>query len=167
LRDIEAQRALWRCLADGRLAMVTSDDAAYAWEAKLYGRERFDLVPNGIPGIEPRFQLLYSEGVAKGRISLPRFVELVSTTPARLFGMSHKGALYPGMDADIVLLDPTVKWTMNGQTLHMATDWSAYEGIEITGKIQRVYARGELIIDGDTCVAEKGRGRYLHRRLEL
>ena len=167
LRDIEAQRALWRCLADGRLAMVTSDDAAYAWEAKLYGQDRFDLVPNGIPGIEPRFQLLYSEGVATGRISLPRFVELVSTTPARLFGLTQKGALYPGMDADIVLLDPTVKWTMNGQTLHMATDWSAYEGIEITGKIQRVYSRGELIVDGDMCVAEKGRGRYLHRRLEL
>ncbi|MEZ4708531.1 MAG: dihydropyrimidinase [Caldilineaceae bacterium] len=167
LRDGRAQDALWRCLADGRLAMVTSDDAAYAWKAKLYGRDRFDLVPNGIPGIEPRFQLLYSEGVAKGRISLPRFVELVATTPARLFGMTQKGTLYPGADADIVLLDPTVKWTMNQQTLHMATDWSAYEGIAITGKIQRVYSRGELIVDGDVCMAEKGRGRYLHRRLDI
>lgn len=131
------------------------------------GKDRFDLCPNGIPGIEPRFQLLYSEGVAKGRISLPRFVELVSTTPARLFGMTGKGSLAPGMDADVVLLDPTKKWMMGQETSHMATDWASYEEIEITGKIEKVLARGELIVDGDELVADKGRGRYLHRTLDF
>jgi dihydropyrimidinase len=168
LRDQANQDRLWAGLRDGRISMVTSDDAAYPWEAKLYGADRFDKCPNGIPGIEPRLNLLYSEGVAKGRLSLPRFVELISTTPAQLFGLApQKGSLTPGADADIVLFDPHAKWIMNQQTLHMATDWSAYEGIEITGKIVKVFSRGELIIDGDHCLAEKGRGRYLYRQLDL
>jgi dihydropyrimidinase len=168
LRDQENQDRLWAALRDGRVSMVTSDDAAYAWEAKLYGVDRFDKCPNGIPGIEPRLNLLYSEGVAKGRLSLPRFVEVIASTPAQLFGLApQKGSLLPGADADIVLFNPHAKWTMNQRTLHMATDWSAYEDIEITGRIVKVFSRGELIIDGDCCLAEKGRGRYLHRKLDL
>ncbi len=167
LRDQANQDRLWMAVADGRITMVTSDDAAYAWEAKLYGVDRFDLCPNGIPGIEPRLSLLYSEGVAKGRLSLPRFVEVVSSAPARLFGLApQKGTLLPGADADIVLLDPHARWTMNQQTLHMATDYAAYDGIEVTGKILKVFSRGELIIDEDECLAEKGRGRYLPRTFD-
>ena len=166
LRDEEAMETLWTGVADGRIRMVTSDDAAYSWEAKLYGKDRFDLCPNGIPGIENRFTLLYSEGVAGGRISLPRFVEIVSSEPARLFGLApRKGRLAPGSDADVVLLDPEARWVMGQETLHMATDWSAYEGVEVTGKIRKVFSRGELIIDGEECLGQPGRGRYLHRRL--
>jgi dihydropyrimidinase len=168
LRDGPNQDRLWAALRDGRISMVTSDDAAYLWETKLYGANRFDLVPNGIPGIEPRLNLLYSEGVAKGRISLPRLVEVISSIPAQLFGLTpQKGTLTPGADADIVLFDPHAKWTMKRETLHMATDYSAYEDIEIKGKIVKVYSRGELIIEEDRCLAEKGRGRYLHRQLDL
>jgi dihydropyrimidinase len=167
LRDQENQDQLWAALRDGRVAMVTSDDAAYSWEAKLCGRDRFDKVPNGLAGIEPRLSLVYSEGVAKGRISLQRFVEVVATTPALLFGLyPQKGSLLPGADADIVLFDPRARWIMGQDTLHMATEYSAYEDIEITGKIVEVYSRGELIIDGDQCLAEKGRGRYLFRKLD-
>ncbi len=167
LRNKRIQDRLWAGLRDGRISMVTSDDAAYSWEAKLYGTDRFDKCPNGIPGIEVRLPLLYSEGVAKGRISLPRLVELISTHPALLFGLSpQKGTLAPGADADIVLFDPKAKWTMDRETLHMAADWSAYENIPITGKIVKVFSRGDLIIDGDTCLAQKGRGRYLHRKLD-
>lgn len=167
LRDEAAKEALWQGVADGRIRMVTSDDAAYSWEAKLLGKDRFDLCPNGIPGIEPRFQVLYSEGVAKGRISLPRFVEIVASEPARLFGMApKKGSLQVGADADIVLLDPDTTWVMGQDSLHMATDWSAYEGMEITGKIRKVFSRGELIIDGEEWLGRPGRGRYLHRRLD-
>ena len=166
LRDQETQDHLWRGLRDGRLVQVTSDDAAYSWEATQLGKERFDLCPNGMPGVEPRFNLLYSEGVAQDRISLPRFVELVATNPARNFGMyPQKGTLLPGSDADIVLFDPSAKWTMGQATSHSCNDWHAYEGIEMTGKIQQVFSRGELIIDGENCLAEMGRGRYLHRRL--
>lgn len=166
LRDQANQDQLWRGVQDGRLVQVTSDDAAYTWEATQYGVERFDLCPNGMPGVEPRFNLLYSEGVAKGRISLPRFVELVATNPARLFGLfPQKGTLSPGADADIVLFDPHPKWTMGQATSHSNNDWHAYEGIQVSGKIRNVYSRGELIIDGEDCLAQKGRGRYLHRKL--
>ncbi len=168
LRDRDAVETLWGGVADGRIKMVSSDDAAYSWEAKLSGKERFDRCPNGIPGIEPRFPLLYSEGVAKGRISLPRFVEIISSEPARLFGLApRKGSLEPGADADIVLLDPEARWVMGQDTLHMATDWSAYEGIEVTGKIRMVFSRGELLIDGEECLGTPGRGKYLHRRLNV
>jgi dihydropyrimidinase len=166
LRDQETQDQLWRGLGDGRLVQVTSDDAAYSWEATQLGKERFDLCPNGMPGVEPRFSVLYSEGVAQDRISLPRFVELVATNPALNFGLyPKKGTLLPGSDADIVLFDPAARWTMGQATSHSPNDWHAYEDIEITGKIQQVFSRGELIIDGENCLAEMGRGRYLHRRL--
>jgi dihydropyrimidinase len=167
LRNQRIQDRLWTGIRDGRISMVTSDDAAYSWEAKLMGAERFDKCPNGIPGIEVRLPLLYSEGVAKGRISLPRFVELISTHPALLFGLApQKGTLAPGSDADIVLFDPKARWTMRRESLHMAADWSAYDDIPITGKVVKVFSRGDLIVDGDRCLAGKGRGRYLHRRLD-
>ena len=166
LRDQANQDRLWQATRDGRLVQVTSDDAAYSWEATQYGQDRFDLCPNGMPGVEPRFTILYSEGVARGRISLPRFVELISTNPARTFGMyPQKGTLLPGADADIVLFDPTIKWRMGQANSHSCNDWHAYEGIEVTGKIQKVFSRGELVIDGVVCLAESGRGRYIHRRL--
>lgn len=166
LRTRTIQERLWNGVSDGRIAMVTSDDAAYSWEAKMYGADRFDRCPNGIPGVETRLSILYSEGVAKGRMTLPRFVEIVSTAPATLFGMApRKGSITPGADADIVLLDPNERWTMSRETLHMAADWCAWDGIEITGRVVRVYSRGELVIDGGECLAEPGRGRYIHCRL--
>jgi dihydropyrimidinase len=164
LRDRSHQDRLWKGLRENIISMVTSDDAAYSWEAKLYGKDRFDLCPNGIPGVEPRLNLLYSEGVAKGRLTLSRWVELVSTAPAKFFGLApQKGSLNLGADADIVIFDPEEEWVMNRDSLHMAADWSAYEDLKVKGKIKKVFSRGELIIDGDRCLAKKGRGRYLHR----
>ena len=168
LRSASIQDALWSGLQDGNICQVSYDDSAFYWEAKILGKDRFDKFPNGLPGVETRLSVLYSEGVAKGRLSLPRFVELISTIPARLFGLApKKGSLSPGSDADIVLLDPNQKWIMNQDSLHMATDWSPFENAEMTGKIINVLSRGELIIDRDRCLAEKGRGRYLHRRLKV
>lgn len=167
LRKKSIQKNLWKGIADGRIAVVSSDDAAYSWEAKLMGKKRFDRCPNGIPGIEPRLNILYSEGVVKNRISFPRLVELTSANPAKLFGLwPRKGRIEAGADADIVLIDPQKKWIMSQKSLHMAADWSAYEGIKTTGKIEKVFSRGEMIIDGNKCFADKGRGKYLHRRLD-
>ena len=161
LRPAAIRDELWRGVADGRIALVSSDDAAYSWRAKLLGEARFDKCPNGIPGVEVRLPLLYSEGVAKGRITLERMVELVAAAPARVFGLApRKGALAPGADADIVLFDPKARWRMGLETLHMAADWSAYEGIEVTGRIVKVFSRGELIVDGERFYGAKGAGRF-------
>lgn len=167
LRDVHTRDALWTGVREGAVSMVSSDDAAFSWEAKLQGRERFDRCPNGIPGIEVRLPLMFSEGVVHKRLSLPRMVEAVSTIPARLFGLyPRKGIIAQGSDADIVILDPEARWTMGRESLHMATDWAAFEGIEVTGRITHVLSRGELIIDGGVCLAEQGRGRFLPRKLE-
>lgn len=160
------QEKLWKHINMGVISMVTSDDAAFSWEAKLHGKDRFDKCPNGIPGIEPRLSILFSEGVNKGKISLRQFVDIVATNPAKIFGLApQKGSINPGSDADIVLLDPKEEWIMNKESLHMNTNWSAYEDIQVTGKIKKVFSNGELIIDGEECLAEKGRGKYLYRKL--
>jgi dihydropyrimidinase len=164
LRTAVDREALWRGVADGRLDLVSSDDAAYAWSAKLMGASRFDKCPNGIPGIEARLPLLYSEGVSRGRIGLERLAEVTAAAPARIFGLApRKGAVVPGADADLVLLDPRARWTMGRETLHMAADWSAYEGLEVTGRIVKVFSRGELIVDGERFLARPGRGEFLAR----
>jgi dihydropyrimidinase len=166
LRSRAVRERLWAALPYGPIAQVSSDDAAYSWEAKLMGRDRFDRCPNGIPGVEVRVPLLFSEGVSKGRISLGRFVDLIAGAPSRLFGLApRKGSLTPGADADIVLFDPQEEWTMGRRTLHMAADWSAYEGIRVTGRVKTVFSRGEMIINNGLCLAEKGRGRFVFRRL--
>ncbi len=144
-----------------------SSQFTFSLESKSAGAENFDLCPEGMPGIEPRLTILYSEGVAKGRLSLPRLVELTSTAPACLFGMApQKGSLNPGADADIVLFDPAVQWTMNNNTLHMASDYAAYDNLAVTGKVVKVFSRGELIIDGEACVGEKGRGKFIKCKLD-
>jgi dihydropyrimidinase len=166
LREQAHQDKLWQGIRDKVISLVTSDDAAYSWEAKLMGKDRFDLCPNGIPGIEPRLNLLYSHGVAGGKITVTRFVDLISTAPAVFFGLyPGKGNLAPGADADIVLFDPREEWVMNRESLHMAADWTAYDNLKITGRIKKVFSRGELIMDEGKCVASRGRGRYLFRQL--
>jgi dihydropyrimidinase len=167
IRDKATQDALWEGIADGRISTVATDDCAFSLESKAAGAEDFDRCPEGMPGIEPRLTVLYSEGVAKGRLTLSRWVELISSAPARLFGLyPSKGSLAPGADADIVLFDPAREWTMNKDTLHMASDYAAYDNIDVTGKVVQVFSRGELIIDGEECLAEKGRGRFVACRLD-
>lgn len=166
LRSSVQKEKMWTGLREGIVSLVSSDDAAYSWSAKLMGKDRFDRCPNGIPGVEVRFSLLFSEGVIKRQIPVTRFVQWVSTNPAKFFGMyPRKGTISAGTDADIVLFDPNKKWMMNQETLHMAADWTAYGDIPVTGKISKVFSRGEMIIDEDRCLARPGRGKYLHRTL--
>jgi len=162
LRDEATQSALWDGLIDGSISTVATDDCAFSLAAKEAGSESFDLCPEGMPGIEPRLTLMYSEGVAKGRITLQQLVALTATSPATLFGLApKKGSLTPGSDADIVLFDPSIRWTMGQETLHMASDYSAYEGVEVTGKVVKVFSRGELIVDGEEFLATPGRGSFV------
>ena len=162
LRDEATQAALWEGLIDGSISTVATDDCAFSLAAKESGANNFDLCPEGMPGIEPRLPGMYSEGVAKGRVSLQRLVELTSAAPASLFGLAHKkGTIAPGFDADIVLFDPSARWTMGQDTLHMASDYTAYEGVEVMGKVVKVFSHGELIVDGEQFLGTPGRGRFV------
>jgi dihydropyrimidinase len=134
-------------------------------EQKELGLGDFSKIPNGIGSVEHRMDTIY-QGVADHRLQLERWVELTATTPARMFGLyPKKGVIAPGSDADIVVYDPKAKQTLGVAAHHMNIDHSAYEGIEIDGKVDMVISRGTVIIEGDQYVGRKGHGRYLKRGL--
>ena len=129
------------------------------------GKNDFSKIPNGHPAIENRMELLYSEGVEKGKITLNKYVEVTSTNAAKIFGMyPRKGTLSPGSDADIVIFDPGEKHVLSAATHHMNVDYSAYEGWEVTGKVKTVLLRGKVVIDNNECTAEKGYGKFIKRK---
>ena len=168
LRTQDDIDALWRASRVGPIEVISSDDAGLpSADRTRLSEGRFDKVPNGMPGVEPRLTLLYTEGVRKGRISLPRLVSLTATNPARLFGLApQKGSLTPGSDADIVLFDPDIKWVMSAETLHMNTDFCPFEGREVFGKPKTVLCRGEVVVRDFELVGSPGHGRRVVRRLE-
>ena len=128
------------------------------------GEGDFSKIPNGAPGIETRMSLVYDGGVRTGRISLNRFVELTSTSPARIFGLfPRKGTIAPGSDADIVVFDPDRKMRLSVKTLHMRVDYNPYEGREVTGVAETVISRGRVIVDGGRFTGRSGAGSFLKR----
>ena len=128
------------------------------------GKDDFSKIPKGHPAIENRMELLYSEGVNKGKITLNKYVEVTSTNPAKIFGMyPQKGSLGVGSDADIVIFDPNEKHTISAKTHHMNVDYSGYEGWELTGKVKTVLLRGKIAIDNNECLLEKGYGKFIKR----
>ena len=155
---------LWRGLRTDDLSVVSTDHCSFCFkEQKELGIGDFSKIPNGIPGVETRVDLTY-QGVLAGEISLSRWVEINATTPARMFGLyPRKGVLAPGSDADIVVYDPAAKQTISAATHHMNVDYSAYEGREITGRVDTVLSRGELVIEAGRYVGRKGHGRFLTR----
>jgi dihydropyrimidinase len=129
------------------------------------GKDDFSKIPNGHPAIEHRMELLFSEGVAKGRIDLSRFVEVNSVNAAKIFGMyPRKGSLSVGADADVVLFDPTEKHIISAKTHHMNVDYSAYEGVEVTGKVKTVLLRGKVVVHQNQDLTQKGYGKYIARK---
>jgi dihydropyrimidinase len=133
---------------------------------KDMGLGNFSKIPNGIGGVEHRMDLLY-QGVVDKKISLERWVEVTSTTPARMFGMyGKKGVIQPGADGDIVIYDPNGHTSIGvGKTHHMNMDYSAYEGYEIDGHVDTVLSRGKVIVDDNAYLGTKGDGKYVHRGL--
>lgn len=165
LRSEGHQDDLWAGLATDELAVVSTDHCPFCLrEQKLAHGETFNLVPNGIGGVEHRMDLIH-QGVVNGRIGLERWVEVCSAAPARLFGLDTKGRIGAGMDADIVVYDPSHEHVLSAATHHMNLDHSAYEGLAVTGKARTVISRGEVIVDGGQFLGRKGRGRYLRRRV--
>ncbi len=156
--------ALWRGLGTDDLSVVSTDHCPFCMkDQKELGRGDFSKIPNGLPGVEHRMDLVY-QGVVQGRISLARWVELTSTAPARLFGLyPKKGSLLPGADADLVVYDPTRTHTLSVSAHHMAVDYSAYEGMEVTGAVETVISRGEVVIEHGAFKGRDGHGRFVRR----
>lgn len=164
LREKKDQATLWAGINQGLVEVVATDHCPFNWDQKLVGKDDFSKIPNGQPGIEHRMELLYSEGVDKGKISLSKFVNINSTNAAKLFGMyPKKGTIAVGADADIVLFDPNFKHTLSADTHHMNVDYSAFEGWEVTGKVKMVLLRGKIAIENEQCILTKGYGKYIKR----
>jgi dihydropyrimidinase len=164
LRQPKDQETLWAGINQGLVQVVATDHCPFNWEQKLMGKNDFSKIPNGHPAIENRMELLYSEGVHKGKISLNKYVEVACTNAAKIFGMfPRKGTLAPGSDADIVLFDPNETHTLSASTHHMNVDYSAYEGWPVTGKVKTVILRGEVAIDNGKCLLQKGYGQFIKR----
>jgi len=165
LRPKETQERLWRGLAFNDLQAISTDHCPFCMkEQKTLGRNDFSKIPNGAPGIETRMSLVYDGGVRTGRISLNRFVELTSTSPAKIFGLfPRKGTIAPGSDADIVIFDPEKKTRLSQKTLHMRVDYNPYEGREVVGVTDIVISRGRVIIDGGKFVGRAGSGSFIKR----
>jgi dihydropyrimidinase len=164
-RDIDA---LWRASRVGPIEVISTDDAGLpSADRTRLSEGRFDKVPNGMPGIEPRLTMLYTEGVRKDHISLPRLVSLTAANPARLFGLfPQKGSLAPGSDADIVLFDPDIQWTMSAETLHMNTDFCPFEGREVFGRPETVLSRGEVVVRDHELIGTPTHGGRIMRKLD-
>ncbi len=168
LRTKGDQDALWQGLRDGAVQTVATDHCPFNFHGqKDRGRDSFAAIPNGAGGVETRLPLLYHYGVSGGRISLNRFVELVSTGPARLFGLSHrKGSPAPGCDADIVLWDPQREVTIAAAQLHQNVDYTPYEGFTVRGWPVLTMLRGQVIVRDGCFRGAKGMGSFLKRRAD-
>jgi dihydropyrimidinase len=167
IREKWNQDKLWRGLQFNDLQVISTDHCPFCFkEQKELGRDDFSKIPNGGPGVEERMSLIFNGGVAQGRISLNRFVELTSTAAAKIFGLfPRKGTIAVGSDADIVIFDPDEERTISAKTHHMNVDFSCYEGMKVRGVTKTVLSRGEVIIEEGKYVGRKGHGSFLKRGL--
>lgn len=171
IREKSNQDHLWRALSTGTLSTLGTDHASFCLgqpddlpPQKGRAKGFFPKVPNGVPGIEDRLIVMYEAGVQGGHFDLCRFVDLVSTRPAKLFGLyPRKGSIAPGADADVVVWNPDAHHVIKAATSHMRTDYNLYEGMHVSGRPSTVLSRGRVIVDGDNLSATAGRGRYLRR----
>ncbi|MEX2046486.1 MAG: dihydropyrimidinase [Chloroflexota bacterium] len=172
LREKWHQDELWKGLARNDLQVISTDHCPFCMKEGFQGQPKqkelgigdFSKIPNGAPGVETRMYLTYDGGVVQGRITLNRWVEVTSTTPAKIMGMfPRKGTIAVGSDADIVVWDPRATHTISAKTHHMRVDYNPYEGRKVKGKPAVVMSRGEVIVEKDKFLGRKGRGRFIKR----
>ena len=165
LRAKETQADLWRGLKYNDLQAISTDHCPFCFkEGKQLGKDDFSKIPNGAPGIEHRMVLTYDGGVAAGRISMNRWVELTSTSPAKIFGLfPKKGTIAPGSDADIVIFDTEKESVISVDTHHMNVDYSAYEGRKVKGSCETVLSRGAVVVDNGEFAGRAGSGQFVKR----
>jgi dihydropyrimidinase len=164
-RPKENQEVLWNALRTDTLSVISTDHCAFLWDGqKTLGRDDFSKIPNGGPGLENRLHMIHEFGVRAGRISLNRMVELLCTSPAKLFGLyPRKGTIAVGSDADIVVFDPERRFTISSATDHSKSDYNLFEGTEVTGTPEVVLLRGQVLVENDELVAEPGVGQFVKR----
>jgi dihydropyrimidinase len=164
LRDKQNQAVLWNALKVGLIDTVGTDHCPFDTEQKLLGKDSFTSIPNGIPGIEDRVNLLYTHGVKRGRLDLDRFVDAASTRAAKLFGLfPRKGTIAVGSDADLVVFDTNYRGVVSAKFQHVNNDYNGFEGMEIEGRPSVVAVRGKVQVRDGQFVGEHGRGRLLKR----
>jgi dihydropyrimidinase len=165
LRPADHQEDLWKGLVHDDLQVVSTDHCPFDFhEQKELGKGDFRKIPNGLPGVEDRVDLLHDGGVRTGRLTPNRWVEVISTAPARLFGLATKGAVAAGLDADLVIYDPQRTRTISASSHHMDVDYSCYEGRQVTGAADVVLSRGRVIVDHGEWKGEAGWGRFVKRQ---
>jgi dihydropyrimidinase len=164
LRPKDHQEELWSGLRQGDLQLVATDHAPFNFKGqKDLGKDDFSKIPNGLPSVEDRFTLMF-QGVHDGKIGLNRFVQLVSTAPARMFGLyPRKGTIAPGSDADIVVFDPNHERTISAKTHHMNVDYSCFEGLSVKGLPEVVLQRGAVLVENGEFHGKEGQGQFLKR----
>ena len=164
LRHKRNQPALWNALASGLIDAVGTDHCPFDNEQKLLGKNAFTQIPNGIPGIEERVSLMYTYGVNRGRLDLHRFVDALSTRPAKLFGLfPRKGTIAVGSDADLIIFDPAYRGAISARSQHINSDYSGFEGFAVEGRPAVVTVRGKIQVRDGSFVGERGRGQLLRR----
>ena len=164
LRSVSDSEELWVAVRTGVLQLLSTDHCPYHKRHKVGGKTDFTNVSPGIPGIELLLPLVYSEGVRGGRISIERMVQLLSSEPARVFGLGPaKGSISIGADADVVVFNPEEQWTVDSASLFMNSDYSPFEGFSLTGKVETTISRGRVVFRDGKILAKPGSGRYLYR----
>lgn len=169
LRDSGDQRALWEALVDGTVAVISTDEAGFnaADKVRAAATGPLEAIPNGLPGVELRLPVVYTAGVLAGRLSLARFVALNCENPARVFGLyPRKGAIAPGSDADLIVIDPGREVLLDVDTQHMPVDWCAYRGMKVHGYPRYTVARGEVIVRDYAFCGQRGRGTFVPGKIE-
>jgi dihydropyrimidinase len=165
LRDKKNQELMWKALADRSVATLATDHAPFDYETqKQMGRDDFTKIPNGIPSLEDRVNLYFTQGVKTGKIDIQQFVDTASTQAAKLFGLfPRKGAIKIGSDADLVVYDPSYRGTISAKTHQMNVDYNSFEGMQIEGRPDVVTVRGKVAARDGKFVGEIGRGQFLQR----
>lgn len=169
LRKEEDINALWEGLKNGEIQVIATDHCPFNYGVeKQVGTLDYRICPNGAPGIEERMEVIFNEGVVKEKISINKFVEVMSTNPAKIYGCyPQKGTLLPGSDADLIIIDTNSKKIIKKEKMNSSVDYSLYEGMKLDVKIEQVISNGKVVVKEEKFLGQKGKGKFLRRNIKI